>query len=101
MRLIVNSTLLLASLYSASASADFLGLYVGGGTWNHDPSGSFGSTQPGSDIIDVKPDLGLSDESETYLWAAFDHPIPLIPNIRVEMTGLNHDGVVSSLNFKV
>ena len=100
MRKLLGSSLLLASLYASTASADFLGLYVGGGSWNHDPSGDFSSTQTGSDILDVGTDLGLSDESETYVWAAFDHFIPLVPNIRLERTSLGHDGVVSSgVNF--
>lgn len=92
MRQILTSSLLLASLYSASASADFLGLYVGGGSWNHDPSGDFSSTDAGSTNIDVASTLGLSDESETYLWMAFEHPIPVLPNVRLEKTSLSHTG---------
>ena len=101
MRKILSSSLLLVTLYSASASADFLGLYVGGGSWNHDPSGSFESTQAGSSLdIDMQSSLGLSDESETYVWAAFDHPIPFLPNIRLEKTSLSHNGTVTSpVNF--
>jgi outer membrane protein len=92
MRKVITSSLLLATLYSASASADFLGLYVGGGSWNHDPSGDFSSTDAGSTNIDVASTLGLSDESETYFWAAFEHPVPVLPNVRVERTALGHSG---------
>jgi outer membrane protein len=99
MRKIVTSSLLLATLYSASASADFLGIYVGAGSWNHDPSGNFNSTQTGSTNVDLQSNLGLSDESEGYVWAAFDHPIPLLPNIRLERTSLGHTGTSGSVNF--
>ena len=99
MRKILSSLLLLASMYAGAASADFLGLYVGGGSWNHDPSGDFSSTQTGSTNVDMQGDLGLSDESESYLWVAFDHPIPLLPNIRLERTSLNHNGTASTQVF--
>ena len=101
MRKVITSSLLLATLYSASASADFLGLYVGGGSWNHDPSGDFSSTDTGSSNIDVASTLGLSDESETYFWAAFDHPVPVLPNVRIERTSLSHTGTGSTtVNFQ-
>ena len=84
---------------AGTASADFLGLYVGGGSWSHDPEGGFSSTNLGSTTIDMKNNLGFDKESEGYLWAAFDHPIPLLPNIRLERTALKHEGVTSSVNF--
>jgi outer membrane protein len=85
------------SMMSGAASADALGIYVGAGSWSHDPSGGFESTQAGSTLnIDVNSDVGLSKESETYLWLALDHPIPVLPNIRLESTGLKHTGNASS-----
>jgi len=84
----------------SAASADTLGLYLGGGSWSHDPSGSFGTTQPASDNIDIASDLNLGKNSETYLWLAFDHPIPVLPNIRLEKTGMSHTSKTSgSYNF--
>ncbi len=101
MRKLIATSLLLQAFISSAAMADFLGIYVGGGSWNHDASGDFGSTYPGSTAaIDMESDLGFSDKSETYVWAAFDHPIPIIPNIRLERTSLNHTGATSSsFNF--
>jgi outer membrane protein len=83
----------------AHASADALGLYLGGGSWSHDPSGAFSSSQ-GGDTIDMNSDLNLSKKSEAYLWLAFEHPVPLLPNIRLEKTGLSHTSSTSSaFNF--
>jgi outer membrane protein len=76
----------------AGASADTLGLYVGGGSWSHDPSGNFSSTQTGSSTIDVKSDLNMSKKSESYVWMAFEHPVPLLPNIRLERSSLTNTG---------
>ncbi|MDQ1362562.1 MAG: hypothetical protein QG652_422 [Pseudomonadota bacterium] len=94
----MRKTLLAMTLLgmTTTASADFLGLYIGAGSWSHDPSGSFESTQGGSTAdIDMTDDVGLDKESETYLWAAFDHPVPLLPNIRLERTPLLHEGTAS------
>jgi len=84
----------------ASASADTLGLYVGGGSWNHDPSGNFSSTQTGSDTIDIKSDLNVGKKSESYVWMAFEHPVPFLPNIRLEKSSLSNTGNTSNVyNF--
>lgn len=94
----MRKTLIAMSLlgFAGSASADFLGLYVGAGSWSHDPSGSFDSTQGGStQNIDMQSNVGLSKESETYAWLAFEHPVPLVPNIRLETTPLKHEGTTS------
>lgn len=100
MRKTLAILLVLQGLFSSPVMADFLGLYVGGGNWKHDPSGDFSSTNAGSNTIDLESSLNFSSESDTYFWAAFDHPVPLIPNIRLEMTSLSHQGTTSaSLNF--
>lgn len=88
---------LFLSMLSSVASADALGLYVGGGTWKHDPSGSFSSNDPGSTSIDMKNNMGFNEESDSYLWLAFDHPIPVLPNIRLERTALSHEGTASGV----
>ncbi len=80
----------------ASASADTLGLYVGGGSWNHDPSGNFSSTQTGSSTIDIKSDLNVGKKSESYVWMAFEHPVPFLPNIRLEKSSLSNTGNAST-----
>lgn len=98
----MRKTLVAMTLLGISnvASADFLGLYVGAGSWSHDPSGSFESTQGGSTAdIDMKNTVGLDKESETYLWLALDHPVPVLPNIRLESTPLRHEGTSGTLTF--
>lgn len=89
--------LLVISALSGSANADALGLYVGGGSWDHEASGTFGTT--GDDIIDVKSDLNYQNESDTYFYAAFEHFVPLIPNIRVELASFGHSGNANNLDF--
>jgi len=91
------SMLVALGLMTGTAQADFLGLYVGGGVWDHDPSGDFSSV--GSPSIGLESDLGMSSETEGYFYAAFEHPIPFIPNLRIDSTSLTHDGNASGVDF--
>ena len=84
------------ALLSSTASADFLGIYAGGGSWNHDPSGNFSSTVAGDSTIDLNADTNFSAKSESYMWLAFEHPLPLIPNVRLEKTSLSQAGALTS-----
>jgi len=78
-------------LVLTTAHADTLGFRVGGGVWQPDASGTFryGSV----DNIDLKNDLYLKDgENQSYVYALFEHPVPLIPNIKISQTALAFDG---------
>jgi len=94
---IVASSVMALSIFSTAASADALGFFVGGGVWDYDPSGTFGTT--GDDVIDVKSDLGFSSQQDAYVWAAFEHFVPIIPNIRVEAASMGSDGAADGLDF--
>lgn len=85
----MKKTLLAASvaaLLSVPVHADMLfGLYLGGEVWQTAPSGTFG---PADDMVD----FGLEEEQQTSFHVALEHPIPLIPNIRIASTTLNTSG---------
>lgn len=86
------------SVLSGSASADFLGLYVGGGVWDHDAVGTFGTL--GGDTIDAESDLAYKGESDSYGYVAFEHFVPLVPNVRIERASMNHAGTAAgTFNF--
>ncbi|MCW9012279.1 MAG: TIGR04219 family outer membrane beta-barrel protein [Gammaproteobacteria bacterium] len=97
MRKFTAPLVLTMAMLSSNANADFLGLYVGGGVWDHDPSGTFGTI--GDDIINVESDLNYGGENDTYVWAAFEHFVPLIPNVRVEMASMGHTGTAANVTF--
>jgi len=90
-------TALALSISSLNANADALGFFIGGGAWDHDASGTFGTT--GDDILDVEADLNYGSEQDAYVWAAFEHFVPLIPNIRVEAATLEHTGNATNVDF--
>ena len=75
----------LATVISANAQADALGIYLGGQIWDAQSSGTFGDT--GSQV-----DFNLVDEKQGGFFIAFEHPLPLIPNARVAYTSLQTSG---------
>ena len=77
------------SVLSGNASADFLGLYVGGGVWDHDAVGPINS-------IDMETDLGYKGETDSYGYIAFEHFVPLVPNVRIERASMGHTGIATA-----
>ena len=73
------------------ASADVLSFTIGGGVWNETPEGGINNIiDPTS--VDVKNQLFWSEESQGYLFATLEHPIPILPNVRLMYTSLDHSG---------
>lgn len=78
--------------FTAGASADFIGFYGGATYWSPSLEGEFRSDGSTQGMIDVEKDLGHSSDSTTTFYLAFEHPIPLVPNVRVEHTPLSSSG---------
>ena len=81
---ILCATLAFAPL---TATADFMGLYLGAGTWQGTPTGSVGRTD-----IDLDSTLNLGEESNGFAYIAIEHPIPVLPNLRVQHSEMNWSG---------
>jgi outer membrane protein len=90
----IASLLALAALFSLSAHADFARIEAGLGIWQSDPSGTVTSTS--DEEVDTETALNYDTESVNYVWLLFKHPLPVIPNIRLEYTDLSHSGDLSS-----
>ncbi|NQY20119.1 MAG: TIGR04219 family outer membrane beta-barrel protein [Campylobacteraceae bacterium] len=101
MRKILLSTLA-AAVLTTSAFADFIGFEAGAAYWNSSIDGKI-QKGSGSDL-DLKNTLGLDDKtSSNYFWAIIEHPIPIIPNLKIERTNFTVDGnakVTQSFNGK-
>ena len=86
MKKIILSTIVAASLATV-VNADFLGAEAGYAVWSPSLSGTIKGSGTGDIDIDLQRDLGYGDkEVNSFFWASFDHPIPLIPNIKVQQT---------------
>ncbi|WP_440875003.1 TIGR04219 family outer membrane beta-barrel protein [Thalassotalea sp. PLHSN55] len=77
-----------AAMMSASVQADVLGLYIGGQYWDNEATGVFGDGPNADD----QEDFGLQGESQSSFHIAFEHPIPIIPNIKIASTTLDTTG---------
>lgn len=91
----MKKTLMTLSLLalSGTAQADFLGIFVGGGLYHSEFTGDFVDERSGSsDDIDLEDDLDLGSEQNSYAYVAFEHPIPLLPNVRLGTSRLSHEG---------
>jgi len=86
-------TLALVACFSVVSQADVLRVEMGAGTWQQDISGTI-------DYKNLTPfeaeDLGYDKEMQPYLWLNFRHPIPILPNIRLEYTDIDFSGTSSS-----
>jgi outer membrane protein len=60
-----------------------LGVYAGVGSWDAGFDG-----RAGDPSISLK-DLGVEDQKNRYYYIALEHPIPLIPNIKLERTNIS------------
>ena len=84
-----KTAIVLAMMAAAplSAHADLLfTLGAKASVWDADPSGQL------DDGVDVDSDLQIGAENGQQLTVFFEHPIPLIPNLRIKQTSLDLTG---------
>ncbi|WP_426358779.1 TIGR04219 family outer membrane beta-barrel protein [Pseudocolwellia sp. HL-MZ19] len=97
MKKILLATALSAAISTSVQADTLLGLYVGGQIWATEASGTFG------DSGNNQADFNLDDQEQGSFYVAFEHPLPLIPNIKVARTSLDTDGITtlsSSIDFR-
>ena len=92
----ILSGLLLAGLLGTVAQADILRVEMGAGVWQNDLSGSLSSGTPANVInADI---LNYDKETKGYAWMYIKHPVPVLPNLRLEYAAVDFSGA-SSQNF--
>ena len=79
MKKIILSSALLISV----VNADFIGAEIGISSWSNSIDGNF---KYNGTSINSKSDLGLDRDNNMFIWASFEHPVPLIPNIKIQHT---------------
>ena len=82
-----------AVLLSATAQADFIRVEMGGGAWQQVPTGS-ATASDGSGVLKLNGNYKSSEDAKTsgYFWAIFKHPLPVVPNVRVEYAATAEEG---------
>ena len=79
--------LMIAGVSSGAYADTILGIYAGAGNWMASYEGD-----AGADAVDLD-ELNLEDTDNLYFYIALEHPVPLIPNIRLAHTNIQVDGI--------
>ena len=74
-----------------SVNADILSFSVGGGAWNETPDGNYQKTGDPTKVS-VTDNLFWEKESQGYVFATLEHPVPMLPNLKIAHTKIEHDG---------
>ena len=88
----MKKTLALIAVISTVGVADIIGGELNVGYYNHLPSGSL---QYQGTNIDIEDDLKWENEGDIFVKAYLEHPLPIIPNIKVGYTTFGHEGAGS------
>ncbi|TBW47580.1 TIGR04219 family outer membrane beta-barrel protein [Marinobacter halodurans] len=75
--------------FSSVAAADVVGVGAQVSYWDSDLTGT---ASQNSDVVDVDDDLNLDRDDNVNLTAIFEHPIPVLPNVRVNYTAIKQSG---------
>ena len=90
----ILTTLVCGAILAATASADIARLEMGAGSWQQTPNGG-GTVSNSFSLLSLDGDYtsDKKDSSEMYLWMLVKHPIPILPNIRLEYVTIADEGV--------
>jgi outer membrane protein len=87
MKKILAAAVVAATLPQAASALPLVDFYAGGYYWDQTVSG---------DVVngsaDLDDDLGLKADGQSVLYVAFEHPIPVIPNVKIKQTAMESDG---------
>jgi len=83
-------TITLTSLLTSSLMADFTRVEMGAGLWNAESSGSASYVSGALSGTDTS---NGQDTTNAYVWILMKHPIPLIPNLRLEYANVSSSGI--------
>ena len=92
----ILTTLACGVLFSTTLMADVARVEMGAGAWMQSPSGSVSATN-GDGLLKMNGTYTSAEDSTTepYLWVLIKHPIPVLPNIRLEYVSLSDVGSIA------
>ena len=86
------ATVAITASFATLANADFARVEMGAGAWMQTPSGKITYDVNGANGSNTSDE---TEETTGYAWLLVKHPIPIIPNLRVEYAQLKDSGVAS------
>lgn len=86
----IATSLIALSTLTTVLSADFVRVEMGAGTWMQTPSGTIkGTTKGDGGSLITYTDTSKEDsENQNYAWAYIKHPLPILPNLRLDYATL-------------
>ena len=86
-----------SALLATAANADIVRVEGAVGAWQTDPTGTMQyNSNPEFDVVD---NAGLESSQNMYAWVYLKHPIPIVPNLRLEYVDPSFDGTVATLTW--
>lgn len=89
---------LLTALFFIPGLANAELVIINGSSWDYEISGKIRDDTSVINEIDLKTDLALQDNKQTFVLAYIEHPIPILPNIRIGSTSLSTTGSTTVTN---
>jgi len=86
------TTVAMAASFATVASADFARVEMGVGAWVQAPSGKITYDVNGANGSNTSNE---KEETTGYAWLLVKHPLPIIPNLRVEYAQIKDTGVAT------
>ena len=96
MKKILSAAVLAATLPQAASALPLVDFYAGGYYWDQTITGDLSNGQ-----ADLEDDLNLDAGGQNVLYVAFEHPIPVVPNIKIKSTDMSSDGTGTNVNLTV
>ncbi len=93
----ILTTITAMTILSSSLMADFTRLELGAGAWSQSSSGDLSYTDShGATGSDKSKE---DSKTQAYLWVLLKHPVPILPNLRLEYTSIENNGLATG-SFK-
>jgi outer membrane protein len=90
----ILKTFIGGALMASTLSADIARVEMGAGAWKQTPSGSLITSEATGPLSLKGTYTSLEkDSSEMYFWMLLKHPVPIVPNFRVEYVSLADTGL--------
>jgi outer membrane protein len=80
---------LMLAISTATHADTFLGLYVGADAWGLEASGEIAEND------NALTEFNFDDQTQPNLYIAFEHIVPVIPNVKIAATQLDTSGLTS------
>lgn len=84
------------ALLATAVNADLMRIEGAVGMWQTDPTGDISYANNSFDLSNA---AGFESTQNMYAWIYLKHPIPIVPNLRLEYADPSFDGTVTSIDW--